>query len=225
MSTERAAMGHLVQSATIVIGVLVALVLGSMWEYLGDRLREREYEAGLLQEFRNARRELAADQAARDTILGRTERLLDPVLASRIPPDSLPSYLASIVDFRFFTPSHPVLEDLIAGGNLDLLGSGPLRSAILRYTQERDRLEVVEERERRFVSEQVEPHLVRNLRVSLRPADELYFSTDEGGFDAMVERPEFRTLMALRWDRTELARRFATGLGFRIEDVIEALER
>ncbi|MEJ2206343.1 MAG: hypothetical protein P8170_19810 [Gemmatimonadota bacterium] len=223
MSTRSALTGHLIQSATIVLGVLVALVLGSMWEYLGDRLREGEYEAGLLQEFNNAHLELAADQAARDTILERTERLLDPTFSGTLHPDSLPPYLATIVDFRFFTPSHPVLEDLIAGGKLDLLQSDALRSAILRYVQERDRLEVVEERERRFVSEQVEPYLVRTLMVSLRPEDELYFSTGTEEFEAMLRGREFRTLMALRWDRTDLARRFATGLGFRIADVIEAL--
>lgn len=224
MSTRSALAAHLVQSATIVLGVLVALVLGSTWEYLGDRLREREYEAGLLQEFLNAHGELAADQAARDTILERTERVLDPTLPGTISPDSLPAYLATIVDFRFFTPSHPVLEDLIAGGKLDLLRSDALRSAILLYVQERDRLAVVEERERRFVSEQVEPYLVRTLLVSLRPDDELYFSTGAEEFEAMVGGREFRTLMALRWDRTDWARRFASGLNFRIEGVIDALE-
>lgn len=215
---------RLAEAATIVVGVLVALLLGSAWEWAGDRLDENAYEARLLAEFENVRTELAADQEARDGILTRVERLLDPNVLRRLRADSVPVYLASVVDSRFFTPSHPALDDLIARGRLGLLRSDALRFALLRYLQERDRLAVVEERERGFVSEQIEPWLVERLQVELRTESGYPFEVDGTRLLELSQDPALRTLLALRWERTDLARRFAAGLGYRIEDVIGLLE-
>jgi len=215
---------RLAEATTIVVGVLVALLLGSTWEWADDRLDESEYETRLLAEFENVRAELAADQEARAGILTRVAHLLDPDTPRRLHPDSVPVYLAAVVDFRFFTPSHPALDELIAGGKLDLLRSDTLRAALLGYLQERDRVAVVEERERRFVSEQVEPWLVGHVPVELHAEAEYPLSSAPAPLLALAEDPAFRTVLAIRWERTDLARRFATGLGYRIDDVIGLLE-
>lgn len=215
---------RLAEAATIVVGVLVALLLGSAWEWVGDRMDEREYEERLLAEFENVRTELAADQEARAGILTRVERLLDPNALRRLRPDSAPVYLAAVVDFRFFTPSHPSLDDLIAGGKLDLLRSDSLRAALLRYLQEGDRLTVVEERERRFVSEEIEPWLASRLPIELEPEAGLPLHADGARLLELARDSTFRTLLAIRWERTDIARRFAAGLGYRIDDVIGLLE-
>ncbi|NIQ58092.1 MAG: hypothetical protein GWN71_33425, partial [Gammaproteobacteria bacterium] len=66
-------------------------------------------------------------------------------------------WLTSLINYRFYTPIHAVLDDLISSGNLGLIRSDPLRFAIMDYDQERERLQVVEEREARFSAEQLEP--------------------------------------------------------------------
>lgn len=218
---ERAA-----ESVTIVISVLVALVLGSGWEYLGDRVQEREYLDGLLAEFQTGRRELESDRVAREAILVGTRRILDwsDGGAPAPPADSVGPLVGATNDYRFFTPSHPVLEDIIAGGNLDILRSDDLRRALLSYMLERDRLAVAEQRERDFVADQLEPYLV--ARVRLRPVGrDGWVATDFDSLVRLARDPSLQSLLELRWTRSETARRFASSLARRIDRVIELLER
>ncbi len=211
------------------VSILLALVIGAAWEWVTDRLEEREYRQGLITEFEEGRRELAFDITAREAILDRTTRMLDVGMdpVGSIPQDSAEAYSSALIDFRYFTPTHPVLEDIIAGGRLELLRSDRLRRSLLRYIQERDRIHVVESRERDFVADALEPYLLENLPLGIPPSpgDPVSWgpATDAGTLTNLLRRPAFRTLLVLRHDRTDIALRFSRGLDRSIDSVLAAL--
>lgn len=220
---------HLLDGATIVVGIVLALLLDQGWRTASDRLEEREAIAGLRAEFETGRSELAADQQARREALVRLERLLAVADGGpAVHPDSVAAYTAAMLDYRFYTPSHPVLDDLIASGRLHLLRSDALRYRIMRYLQERDRLAIVEERERRFSADRMEPWLLDHLPLGppRTPDDELLWGphVDPESLDDALLDPSFRTLLVLRVERTDIALRFSSGLGRSLEAALASLD-
>lgn len=220
---------HLLDGATIVVGIVLALLLDQGWRTASDRLEEREAIAGLRAEFETGRSELAADQQARREALVRLERLLAVADGGpAVHPDSVAAYTAAMLDYRFYTPSHPVLDDLIASGRLHLLRSDALRYRIMRYLQERGRLAIVEERERRFSADRMEPWLLDHLPLGppRTPDDELLWGphVDPESLDEALLDPSFRTLLVLRVERTDIALRFSSGLGRSLEAALASLD-
>ncbi|MEK9501337.1 hypothetical protein [Gaopeijia maritima] len=220
---------HLLDGATIVVGIVLALLLDQGWRTASDRLEEREAIAGLRAEFETGRSELAADQQARRDALARLERLLRAAEGGpAVHPDSVAAFTAAMLDYRFYTPSHPVLDDLIASGRLHLLRSDALRYRIMRYLQERDRLAIVEERERRFSADRMEPWLLDHLPLGppRTPDDEVLWGphVDPESLDEALLDPSFRTLLVLRVERTDIALRFSSGLGRSLEAALASLD-
>ncbi|MEK9507383.1 hypothetical protein V3331_16040 [Gaopeijia maritima] len=145
-----------------------------------------------------------------------------------VHPDSVAAFTAAMLDYRFYTPSHPVLDDLIASGRLHLLRSDALRYRIMRYLQERDRLAIVEERERRFSADRMEPWLLDHLPLGppRTPDDEVLWGphVDPESLDEALLDPSFRTLLVLRVERTDIALRFSSGLGRSLEAALASLD-
>lgn len=143
--------------------------------------------------------------------------------------DSAAYWITGLLDFRFYTPSEAALEDLTSG-DLGLVRSDLLRRQILGYAQERDRLDIVEERERRFVAEQVEPFLRDHLDlVALLPLRSLDEQGDIPPVDPdeiapLLDDPPFRSLAYLRWQQAELSHRFARGMGSRLERLTASID-
>lgn len=229
MSTEPSPRALAAQGATIVASILLALVLGAAWEYGADRVEESEILEGLAAEFEAGHRELESDQEARAWIMETTERLLEQARTSGVvSDDSVSIYLAALVNYRYYTPSHPVLDDLIGSGRLELVRSDELRRALLGYIRERDRLAVVEERERDFVADRLEPWVADAFVVDLpevwlegegRP-----FPTVRGADAGVALGTDLaRTLAYQRWKRAETSSRFGEGLEAHIERVLELL--
>lgn len=229
---DRAWRRYAIEAFTIVFSVLLALALDALWDYRGDRVREREYLTGLAQEFRASARELEADQIERRRILDRVERLLEHARAGAtdLPQDSLGPWLAAVLNYRYYTPVHSVLGDLTSSGNLGLLRSDTLRRELLEYEQERRRLAVIEERERDFVAAQIEPFLAGNLPLAAYLTLDV-FDNDPEPVDPRVE--PFRTLLRdpasagllmLRWERTDGARRFGAAVDRSIGRITGLLE-
>ncbi len=224
----RTARSYALEGLTIVVGIVLALVLGEAWGVAADRLEEREVVAGLRDEFEAGREELDFDRQARIAALRRIRRLLEVGRGrATLPPDSVTAFTAALLDFRFYTPSHPVLDDLIAGGRLRLLRSDTLRYRLMLYLQERDRLAVVEERERRFVAERMEPWVVEHLALEppSDPDDPALWGpeADASALAAAAVDPTFRTLLVMRLDRTEIALRFSSGLGRTLDATLATL--
>jgi len=151
--------------ATIVLGILLAVAANAGYKYLGDRSAEREILAALRDEFEADVRELGADQRSRAGKLACVD-LVAAVRSGEVeapPPDSLARTLLNLLGYRFYTASHPVLDDLLVTGRLELIRSKDLRKALMKFGQERSRIGVVEQREREFVASQFEPWLAGRL--------------------------------------------------------------
>ena len=97
----------------------------------------------------------------------------------------------------------------------------------MAYVQERDRLTVVELRERDFVAEHLEPYVVGAIPIepSPTPQDRVFWgpTVNRADLERATSDPSFRSLITLRIDRTDLAHRFSIGLGRTIDRVLEEL--
>lgn len=211
---------YLLEGGTICFSILLALFMDASWEQYQETRREREYLDGLHSEFAESRRELASDQQRRRQIEQLAIQLLDPETGDPSPRITA-AELAVVTDYRFYTPSHSVLEDLISSGSLNLIESRALRLALMDYVQERDRVQVAETREREFVARQFEPWLVKRL-----PLNRVMRDRDGGGppIEGLIGDPEFESLLWLRLRRTQTSLRFAEYLEEVIEEIIGEIE-
>jgi hypothetical protein len=224
--------GHAAELFTIVAGVLLALAADTLLDQRSDRVREHAYLTGLREEFRASAGELEFDQKNRADILARIERILEAGRSEAdVPADSVPGWTVALLNYFFFSPPTAVLDDLIDSGSFGIIRSDELRFEIQRYGQERARLAVVEQRERDFVADRIEPFVARSLRMDAvlplasydHPTD--LPPTDPRAFVAMIRDDTLASLAFMRWERTETVRRFASGLGHAIQRVLDRLDQ
>lgn len=209
---------------TIVFSILLALAADAAWSYRGDRAEEGRLLQGLHQEFLEAEREVENDLEARREILDRLQLLRGVRSGDLAPPDSVAVLVSALLDWRFYTPAHAVLDDAVSSGRLDLIRSPEIRRALMAYDQQRGRLEVFDARERDFVSEHLEPYLI--VRVALdRLLDEPPTPDDAARVLSLMGSDEaFAGLVALKQQRTEEASTFSRVVQRHIEDVLASLD-
>ena len=207
----------LAEALAIVMSILLAFAIDAAWDARGQRLRERSYLERLLTEFRDNRQDLIEDRADRDRILAGFAYVLSatgaPELAS---PSEIGSRLQNLSgNFRFYSPSHAVLNELVASGDLGLLRSDSLRHALLRYDEEQQRLAGVEESEQAIQRIVVVPYLAAHIEVlpwlpppATRPARD--FTDSQPRPQDLAPRPGFSEHdsppLAARPHRPELQR-------------------
>ncbi len=128
----------------IVVGVLVALGVDAVWS---DR-EEREIEALYLEQILG---DLRVTEAALDTAVTEYRTALEGSLAvvaavNRVPPvwgDSTTALLLGSGSVPVFTAVMGTIDGLIEGGDLALLRSPVVRTALLRYRGAVENLEAV----------------------------------------------------------------------------------
>ncbi len=207
--------------------ILLALFLDAAWDYRTDRVQEAEYIEGLREEFQANQRELSVDAARRDEMATLTARAL---LATEtggpaLEADSARLVIGALLDYRFYSPSEAVLNDLISSGSLSILRSAELRRALMQYLQECERLRVAEERERDFAAGALEPYLVDHLTLSQAPAaaSGIGPALNVTELPALWRDSSFRSLVVLRQNRSGTVSRFSQGVTGQVERVLEAL--
>jgi len=216
------------EGLTIIVSILLALLADAAWGYRGDRADERQLLDGLREEFVEAADEIGNDIAARDRILRRTETLIDARRdpAARPGPDSVREFVSDLLDWRFYTPIHAVLDDAIESGRVELIRSRQIRESLMAYLQARDRLPVFDQLERDFVTAQVEPFL--GARIALDwiadpEADRASAAREAERFLGLLDDDRFGSLLYLRRSRTEQAQIYGRMVQRAIEDVRVAL--
>ncbi len=211
-----------VEVVTIVLGILLALAADAARQYAADRGEEKEILAALRVEFAADVREIGNDQESRTVKLAAIERLsrVHAGLADLPPQDSLASVIEQIINYRFYTASHPVLDDVLSTGRLDLLRSDDLRRALMLFGQERSRTGVVEQEERTFVSGQLGPYLSHRLDLEaiLSPRSPRQLTDGLKAVPALLADPTFGSLLNRDRVRTDVSYRFA---GILLDAVLE----
>lgn len=216
---------------TIFAGIALALLADASWDYSSDRRRESEYLSGLHTELVASALEIEYDERARSAGLETMARALAAARGDAVlPADSAPAVVVALLNYRFFSPSRAVLDDLIDSGNLRIIRSDTLRFELQRYRQQLTQLAVVEEREREFIAETLEPYVAGALRMDDLLALQSYDDpiedppTDTSSFAAMLEDDEFASLAFMRWERSRTASNFGRGVGITIDRLIDILD-
>lgn len=224
--TSRSKLRYLADGATIMFGILAALFVDAAWDYRTDRADETEYLASLREEFREAADELASDQRRRAQMREAAATLLAHRTAGTGPERERTYRLVrDLMDYRFYTPSHPVLEEITSAGRITLIRSDRLRFLLRQYAQERERLAVVEQRDIAFVSERLGPYMAARLRLDRYEGDD---GVDVEQADAqdltdLLQLREFGSLVYLRLKNLDTSIRFAGGLDRLISLLLEEL--
>lgn len=158
----------LVESAVIVVSILLAFVIDAWWDDHKDARREVVLLEGLLADFQSSRAGLEERLA-----LARKMSLANDELLARLGgrsggtvvnlPDSL---VIAVLGGPTYEPNTNTLDSAIATGEIELLESGELRGALANWRRTladttEDELEV-----RRITNQQVVPLLSRSIDLS-----------------------------------------------------------
>jgi len=221
-------MARVAEGLTIVVSILLALLADAAWGYRSDRADERYMLQGLQAEFREAATEISNDIDARAEILLRTAQMLEERRSTALPtvPDSIQAILGDLLNWRFYTPAHAVLNDAIESGRLELIRSNRIREALMAYIQARDRLPVFEALERDFVTERMEPYVGQHVALDVVTSPGVARPTWEreaARFNALLNADDFGSLLYLRRDRSRQAQLYSSIVQQRIEEVLNSL--
>lgn len=200
--------GHLTHAVVIAGSILVALGLEQAVGYATDRIKESAYQRDLVSEIRESRGEFDRDQTRRNEMKVLLETMLLRERTPAWPADSIEAALRALTDYRFFTPAHTVMDDLIQSGNFRILRSSPLRISMFDYVQESQRLQTAEQRDREFIQDHLEPFLNDQLDTNdLLDGD--ISTSDRRAFEELLIDTKFRNLLRSRLSRLNTTLRFA----------------
>jgi len=119
------------------------------------------------------------------------------------------------------------LEDVLMSGRLDLIRSDEIRGHLMRYVQERDRIGVLDERERELAADRIEPFLEARVdlaRLALPSRDSAATAAEARKFFAAIREDAFGSLLYFRIERTQSAHDFGETLLGVIQDVERSLD-
>ncbi|MEN8374809.1 MAG: hypothetical protein ABFS34_05115 [Gemmatimonadota bacterium] len=213
----------------IIVAILLALAAEAAWEYRGERVDEREILAGLRVEFLEARDEIRRDIEVREEILRDSRRFAEARLDGNPLPagDSLRTMIENLLDWRFYTPTHPVLDEIVSSGRMDRIRSDDVRRALMTYIQERDRIAVIDEQERDYAQGSLTDYLAGRVDLGVLFADGADAPRVAGELDrfrAMLSDPEFGSILYYRIFHTENAVGFSDIVDAAIGNVLATLE-
>lgn len=201
----------------VVVGILIAVQIDDWNQNEKNRKTERSILIGLLKEFLEAKEEMNTDIEFRNQIIRYSQYALDLRQDNQsMPADSIDALLANLLSYRFYTPSHPTLNDLINSGRMELIQSDSLRLCLQWYLQDKDRIKVFENQEREYVENYVEPLLSRNLDMSTAFTGNI----DATDFNRLFLQKEFGSLLFNKIYKTDNVSYFGKIL---VESVDETL--
>ena len=219
------------EGSAIVFSILLAFAIDAGWDIRSDRQREQSYLVRLRTEFRDNREDLLEDRRDRERIIADFAYVLSATTnPNRIVPSSIGPRLQNLSgNFRFYSPSHAVLNELISSGDLGLLQSDSLRHALLLYDEARQRLAGVEESEQAIQRLVVVPYLAEHMEVlPWIPAEQkatLGISpSPRQDPRSWLRDPAFQNMILLRWQRSRTVQRYSDPVLAEIDRILVLLD-
>ena len=206
----------------VVIGILIALQVNT-W----NELRKQDHEEiiikeGLLAEFELALKEISADINDRNNsylvVLSTLSRHTDEN-PTNIPRDSIKYFLDELMQYRFYTPSHPVLDDLQSSGRFNLIKSKKLRLLLMDYLQYKERIKTPEEKERLFVQDRMNPFLSEKVDLG-KVFESDQYRMDPKKLENLIDDELFGSLLYTRKSTIESSQIYSRRLLKKIEEIV-----
>ncbi|WP_299365098.1 DUF6090 family protein [Winogradskyella sp.] len=186
----------------VVIGILLALQFNDWKDHRKNLVAEQKILQGLLTEFENAEFELKGDDSMRVVIRNSVSKVLKIKNGELSPSndfDSIATLLEYIKMYRFYTPSHPQLNDLQSSGKFDMVSSKATKNALLKYLEWWDRISNIEKNAQNSIINNIHPYLSQNCDLSLLSAKNLENQEQLiSQFKTMLKDPTFGSIMRLR---------------------------
>lgn len=194
-----------VESAAVVLSILLAFSIDALWDRHQERERERTLLRGILSDFRASRSGLEerlelARRMARNTAL-----LLDLVSESNGagPPAVPDSLILGAIGGPTYEPATNTLDAALGSGEIELIRSDEIRSELAHWRRTlidttEDEIEV-----RRITNEQLVASLARSMNLGPYFAQELNWSSSEpvsglSGHVTLRPSAELASLLAMR---------------------------
>ena len=151
------------ESAAIVMSILLAFLIDASWDAHKQSLRERELLEGLLTDFEASRPGLEDRLELARRMANGTGQFLDLVEGKSLPatvmvPDSL---LFSVLGGPTFEPATNTLDAALASGEIEIIRSSRLRSELAQWRRALADTGEDEREVRRITNEQLVPLLSR----------------------------------------------------------------
>ena len=153
----------LVESAAVVLSILVAFLIDAWWDSHQEGLRERELLEGLLTDFEASRPGLEDRLDLARRMANGNGRFLDLLEGRSLPvtvtvPDTL---VLSVLGGPTFEPATNTLDAALASGEIEIIRSSELRSELAQWNRVLADTGEDEREVRRITNEQVVPLLSR----------------------------------------------------------------
>ena len=150
-----------VESAAVVMSILVAFLIDASWDAHKEGLRERELLEGLLADFEASRPGLEDRLELARRMASGTGRFLELVEGKTLPavvtmPDTL---VFSVLGGPTFEPATNTLDAALASGEIEIVRSRELRSELAQWNRMLADTGEDEREVRRITNEQVVPLL------------------------------------------------------------------
>ena len=165
----------------VVVGILLAFGVDSLWQRAQDRRLGSEIVSGLVTSFEANRAELETWVGRRRDKLAATHELLLVVTqqASAIPPDSVAALLRSLRSYQGFDSNDSRLREVLASGRMHLIRGGELRARLSGWEAKYQDLRGVEDLARQHSMQVVDAWLNERIPVTGGP----------GRYDPVPPRP------------------------------------
>lgn len=151
----------------VVIGILIAVSINNWNQERQDRATELSILNGLLIECAAAKEEIVTDTRERRKMVKRAEYLYKARQGQvKMNLDSARNIVSDLLNYRFYTPTHPILDDLSTSNRFELIQSDSVKTWIRYYIQDKDRVGVMESQELAHVETLMEPFLSQHLDLS-----------------------------------------------------------
>ena len=215
----------------IVIGIYIAFQVDK-W---GDAEKEQELKVKHLQELRAETQvnldEIIADQTDRKIQVELFEKL---ILAASQPvsDDTLRMAIDGLLNYRFYSGTTAVFDNIVASGNLRLITTDSIRSKLFELKQFESKASIVESAEAKLISEQIEPYFIRRqvlylLEVELSDnAPQTTMSVEQSAriIRTLLQDRTFIDLVYLRLGKIRQTIYFENPLVWRLRDLINEID-
>ena len=215
----------------IVIGIYIAFQVDRWGDTEKEQALKLDYLLELKAETQVNLDEIIADQTDRKKQVELLEKLI--LAASQtVSDDTLRMAMDALLDYRFYSGTNAVFDNIVASGNLRLITTDSLRSKLFGLKQFESKAPIVEAAEAKLIAEQIEPYLVRRQVLYLLEVELSDNSPDTGMsveqsvriIRTLLQDRTFIDLVYLRLGKVRQTIYFENPLIWRLRDLIEEID-